>query len=104
MYRIKLHRSPDGTGLVLSERDVARFCLAEGDELVVSEVVHNPAFQPETEEPAPVETATPPDAPAAREALPEPPEAPSPAAPRAEDSLSAEKTEFDKSAFRRLAR
>ncbi len=43
MYRVRLRRTADGLGLVLSDRAVARLCLEEGDELVITEIVRNSA-------------------------------------------------------------
>lgn len=106
MYRIKLRRTADGLGLVLNERDVARLCLAEGDELVVSEVLRTPAYQPEptvlpestpagSEEDRGAETPAPPTE---TQATPPPP------APKPDPAARPDQTEIDKSAFRRLAR
>lgn len=100
MYRIKLRRTADGLGLVLSARDVARLCLAEGDELVVAEVIRTPAYQPEG---ADGDLFDAPATPAEPAALPlRAGEAPRPRAPTLSDRP--DQTELDKLAFRKLAR
>lgn len=86
MYRLRLRMTPDGLGFVIGDRDVARLCLAEGDELVVAEIVRNPAVAPV--EPRPAE-------PSAAVAL-------APVAPTLGDRP--EQTARDKSAFRTLGR
>ncbi|MEL6217823.1 MAG: hypothetical protein AAFR79_05070 [Pseudomonadota bacterium] len=123
MYRVKLERTADGGGLVLSARDAARLCLTEGDELVVAEVIHRPAYLPEgAEDPPRAQRHRP--APASDPAPPlelgpplEPPPqvapdgtarrippAPPPEAEPMPQRETPNQTEIDKSAFRKLAR
>lgn len=67
MYRVKVRVVGDGLGLVISDRDVARLCLGEGDEIVIAEVIRNPAVgtvaveadPPSPPEPAPRSMETP---------------------------------------------
>lgn len=88
MYRVKLKMTDQGLGLLIADRDVARLCLGEGDELVIAEVVRHPAGSPETAEPDP-------------EPAPRRPGRGNPAPTLSERP---EQTERDKSAFRNLAR
>ncbi|GMG83193.1 hypothetical protein LNKW23_24060 [Paralimibaculum aggregatum] len=109
MYRVKLRAIGDGLGLLISDRDVARLCLGDGDELVIAEVVRRPAVDSGLPAPSPslraprespLFTAEQPPAQVngAHAAAGSPPEA----APTLAEHP--EQTERDKSAFRRLAR
>jgi hypothetical protein len=97
-YRISVRLSPDGRTVMLSQRDAALLCLADGDELVISQVVHNAHGQrgrPLTEVEAPPPAAN--DvAPALGRAAPD--ARPAPARP-SEDEIEATKR-----VFRRLGR
>ncbi len=88
MYRVKLKMIDGGLGLLIADRDVARLCLGEGDELVIAEVVRHPAGGCEAEGEAP-------------EPAPRRPGRGNPAPTLSERP---EQTERDKSAFRNLAR
>lgn len=101
MYRLTLRMTRDGLGFYVSERDVARLCLGEGDQLVVAEVVRVPAGGvaalplAEHGDASPAEPARPPEA-VPRSA------SPSASAPTLEERP--EQTERDRTAFRRLVR
>ena len=97
-YRISVRLSPDGRTVMLSQRDAALLCLADGDELVISRVVHNAHTLrgrplPEVEAPPP----------AANDAAPAV-EAAAPGARPAPPRPSEDEIEATKRVFRRLGR
>ncbi len=91
MYRVRVRKTADGLGLVLSDRAVARLCLEEGDEIVIAEIVRHSAIDG-VEDAAETGGAAPVSGPPARPAAETAP------GPRAGAS------ERDLAAFRRLGR